>query len=164
MLPSVMERIFEVLGGTEYSNDKLYSAYRRSFFISADMAHGIHPNYPAKHQQNHQVKTNQGVVIKINANNRYATNAISSAITRVVAEKSKVPIQPFIVRADSRCGSTIGPMLSSLIGVTAVDVGCSMFAMHSIRESCGVLDAHYYTEFFNGFYKNDIPEVNKDFN
>lgn len=92
MLPSVMERIYQVLGGKDYTSEKLFSAYRRSYFISADMAHGIHPNYPAKHQQNHRVKPNHGVVIKINANNRYTSNAISGAIARVISEKAGVPV------------------------------------------------------------------------
>jgi len=99
------------------------------------------------------------VVIKINANQRYASNALTMSIVRTLAEKEGVPIQPFIVRADSRCGSTIGPGLSAKTGINTVDVGVAQFAMHSIRESCGVLDADYYVRFFDALYQNPIPEI-----
>lgn len=159
LLPSIIERIYNVLGGEKANKDNLFATYQRSYMIQADMAHGLHPNYSAKHQKNHMVMPNQGVVIKINANNRYTSNALSSQITKEIAKKAGVPIQPFIVRADSRCGSTIGPMLSSRTGIMSVDVGCCQFAMHSIRESCGVLDAHYYCKYFEEFYQNEIPKI-----
>jgi len=102
---------------------------------------------------------NKGVVLKINANNRYTTNALSGAAAKVICSKASIPFQPFIVKQNSPCGSTIGPMLSSKLGVNAIDVGMAQLAMHSCRELCGVIDAFYYTEFFKAFYENEIPQV-----
>jgi aspartyl aminopeptidase len=106
---------------------------QRSYLISADMAHGIHPNYSDKHQANHQVEVNKGVVIKTNFNQRYITDLVSTSIMRILAEKANVPIQDFIVKNDSPCGSTIGPILSSGTGMKAIDIGVPMLGMHSIR-------------------------------
>ena len=75
------------------------------------MAHGLHPNYTDKHQCNHKVEMNKGVVIKTNYNQRYATDSISASILRIIAEKSDVPIQDFVVKNDSPCGSTIGMLV-----------------------------------------------------
>jgi aspartyl aminopeptidase len=117
---------------------------QRSFFISADMAHSIHPNYSDKHQVNHQVLMNTGVVIKTNFNQRYASDLVSTSILRIIAEKANVPVQDFVVRNDSPCGSTIGPIIASGTGMKTIDIGMPMLGMHSIRETCGVLDTVYY--------------------
>lgn len=159
LLPSIMERIYNVLSIDEASTDRLYATYQRSLFISADMAHSVHPNYVSKHQELHRVNLNKGVVLKINANNRYTTNALSGAMIRVIAKQAGVPLQEFIVRQDSPCGSTIGPMLSSKIGIKAIDVGVAQLSMHSIREICGAIDSFYYKEFFKAFYENPIPTL-----
>ncbi len=127
---------------------------QRSFLISADMAHSIHPNYSDKHQSNHQVEINKGVVIKLNHNQRYATDIVSSSLFKIIAKQAKVPIQEVIVKNDSPCGSTIGPILSSGTGIKTVDVGCAMLGMHSIRETCGTLDGVYYQDIFNCFFSN----------
>lgn len=161
LLPSILERIFASLSGKEDSN-ALFSAYRRSFLISADMAHSVHPNYSSKHHDLHKVEMNKGVVLKINANNRYTTNALSGAFAKVICNKIGVPYQSFIVKQNSPCGSTIGPMLSAKLGVNCIDVGIAQFAMHSCRELCGVLDCHYYKEFFLGFYKNEPCKIDMD--
>ena len=79
------------------------------------MAHSVHPNYASHHQELHKVEMNKGVVLKINANNRYTTNALSGAVAKVICQKTGVPFQPFIVKQNSACGSTIGPMLSSTV-------------------------------------------------
>lgn len=159
LLPSIMQRIFESLHRAPSTDNALFACFQRSFFISADMAHAIHPSFSDLHQVAHQVKMNKGVVLKINCNNRYTTNGISGAVVKYLCESSNIPLQPFIVKQDGPCGSTIGPMLSSLIGVKAIDVGMAQLGMHSIRETAGVLDAYYYTKFFELFYSKALPDI-----
>ena len=112
----------------------------KSLLISADMAHAVHPNYSEKHEDLHRPRMNQGVVIKQNANQRYATTSITMHVLRQCAEIANVPLQEFVVRNDSPCGSTIGPMLSAKLGLRTIDVGNPQLAMHSIRETCGTKD------------------------
>ena len=114
----------------------------RSMLISADNAHGIHPNFSDRHDDNHGPLLNAGPVIKINANQRYATNSETSAIFRNLCDDADVPVQAFVVRTDMACGSTIGPLTAGEIGVKAVDVGVPTFAMHSVRELAGSADAY----------------------
>lgn len=125
---------------------------QRSFLISADMAHSVHPNYSDKHQTNHQVEINKGVVIKLNHNQRYASDLVSTSLFKILAKQAKVPIQEVIVKNDSPCGSTIGPILASGTGIKSIDIGCGMLGMHSIRETCGILDGAYYQDIFKSFY------------
>ena len=113
----------------------------RSFLISSDTAHAVHPNYASVHEQNLRPHMNAGPVIKINAKQRYASNAATSFLLRRVAQKAGVPVQEFEVRNDCACGSTIGPMLSKM--VRTVDVGNPQLSMHSIREVCGSLDVDF---------------------
>lgn len=113
----------------------------RSMMISIDNAHGIHPNYADLHDSQHGPILNQGPVIKVNANQRYATNSETSSIFKHVCEKSGVPVQEFVMRSDLACGSTIGPITATEIGVKTVDIGLPTFAMHSIRELAGTHDA-----------------------
>ncbi|MCW8885623.1 MAG: M18 family aminopeptidase [Motiliproteus sp.] len=114
-----------------------------SVLISADNAHGVHPNYADKHDENHGPLLNAGPVIKVNANQRYATNSETSSLFRYLAEQEQVPVQSFTVRSDMGCGSTIGPLTAAKIGVPTLDVGVPTFAMHSIRELAGTDDAFY---------------------
>ena len=118
-------------------------ALANSFFISADMAHAYHPNHPAAYEPCHHVLVNKGPVIKTNANQRYATNAESAARFMTLCETAGVPYQQYAHRTDLGCGSTIGPLVASNLGVASVDVGSPMWAMHSLRESSGVLDHGY---------------------
>ena len=106
---------------------------RKSFVVSIDMAHGLHPNYAGKHDPAMAPRFNGGLVIKHNANQRYATSAVSASLFREVGRKAGLPVQEFAVRADAACGSTIGPILSTLSGILTVDVGTPQFSMHSIR-------------------------------
>lgn len=113
----------------------------QSLMISADNAHGIHPNYADRHDSNHGPLLNKGPVIKINANQSYATNSETSSAFRHWCEQANVPVQAFVVRTDMACGSTIGPITAAEVGVRTLDVGVPTFAMHSIRELAGVEDA-----------------------
>jgi aspartyl aminopeptidase len=142
-LKSVLERV----AGPDFS-----IAIAKSIMISCDNAHAIHPNYGEKHDENHGPLMNQGPVIKINSNQRYATNGDTSAIFSYLCKKAKVPFQKFVTRADMACGSTIGPITSTLIGFKTVDVGIPQLAMHSIREVCGVKDPVYLHKVLVEFY------------
>ena len=118
------------------------------------MAHSIHPNYSEKHQPQHAPKIHNGIVIKTNANQRYATDAVGASLVRALAAKVDVPIQDFVVKNDSACGSTIGPIMSAKAGMKTVDIGAPQLGMHSIRETCGVVDLFYYQKLFSSFYAN----------
>jgi len=107
----------------------------RSFLLSCDCAHGLHPNYADKYQTEHQAILGKGAVIKSNANQRYATTPVLAQMVRQIGRLANVPVQEFIVRNDCPCGSTIGPLLSAQLGVRTVDVGAPQWAMHSIRET-----------------------------
>ncbi len=113
-----------------------------SLLVSADNAHGVHPNYADKHDANHGPLLNGGPVIKVNANQRYATSSETSAVFRHLAAQLEVPLQTFTVRADMACGSTIGPLTAAKIGVATLDVGVPTFAMHSVRELAGRDDGY----------------------
>jgi aspartyl aminopeptidase len=133
------------------------SSYKRtlaqSFLISADAAHAHHPNFPNAYEPLHAVKVNGGPVIKINANQRYATDSLSEARFMRICERTGVPYQKYVHRTDLACGSTIGPMTAAKLGIATVDVGNPIWAMHSIRESGGVLDQAYLIEALKGFFK-----------
>jgi aspartyl aminopeptidase len=118
-------------------------AVARSFFVSADMAHGWHPNFPAAYEPHHRVLVNSGPVIKSNANQRYSTNADTAARFIALCEQAGVPVQQYSHRTDLGCGSTIGPIVAARLGIPSIDVGSPMWAMHSLRESAGVLDHGY---------------------
>lgn len=115
---------------------------RQSFVVSADMAHGLHPNYSSKHDSTMAPKINEGLVIKHNTNQRYATNSLSATLFRLIGKLAEVPVQEFTVRSDSACGSTVGPIMATLSGILTVDVGTPQFSMHSIREMMGSHDAY----------------------
>lgn len=124
----------------------------RSMMISADNAHGIHPNYADRHDENHGPILNKGPVIKINANQRYASNSETTGLFRMLAAKEGVPVQSFVVRTDMACGSTIGPITAGGIGVRTLDIGVPTFGMHSIRELAGSHDACNLARILQRFY------------
>ncbi len=134
------------------SEELLIRAMQNSMMISADNAHGIHPNFASKHDGNHGPLLNKGVVIKINSNQRYATNSETAARFRMCAEKVSAPVQSFVVRSDMGCGSTIGPITATELGVPTVDIGVPTFGMHSIRELAGSEDAFQLSRILQQFY------------
>ncbi|HEY3327414.1 MAG TPA: M18 family aminopeptidase [Novimethylophilus sp.] len=139
-IEDVLERI---AANTGIDEEARHCASARSFFISADMAHAWHPNFPAAYEPNHKVMVNAGPVIKTNANQRYSTGADTSARFIALCEKAGVPFQQYAHRTDLGCGSTIGPIVASRLGMASIDVGSPMWAMHSLRESAGVMDHGY---------------------
>jgi len=122
-----------------------------SLMISADNAHAIHPNYPDKHDSKHAPYINKGTVIKVNANQRYASNSKTISTFMNVAKSINEPYQEFVTRSDMGCGSTIGPITATRLGINTLDVGLPTFAMHSIRELCGSDDAYSLYKIILGY-------------
>lgn len=137
LLPTLIERIITSSGG---DREAVHVALARSLCVSADGAHATHPNYADRHEPQHQIELNGGPVVKINANERYATTADSHAAFVAACEAADVPFQRFVNRTDLACGSTIGPITSARLGISTVDAGVAQLAMHSARETAGALD------------------------
>jgi len=146
--------INRIAANTGLSTEDRLRALAQSFFISADMAHAYHPNHPGAYEPCHHVLVNKGPVIKTNANQRYSTNADTAARFITLCASAGVPYQQYAHRTDLGCGSTIGPIVASNLGVPSVDVGSPMWAMHSIRESAGVLDHGYMIAVLNALFKS----------
>jgi len=115
-------------------------AVASSLCVSADGAHGTHPNYPDRHDAGHRIHLNAGPVLKHNSNVRYATDAETAARFELACRAAGVPLQHFVSRNDMPCGSTIGPITAGRLGIPTVDVGVAQLAMHSARELCGSAD------------------------
>ena len=130
-------------------------AVRRSLMLSVDNAHGIHPNYPNRHDSQHGPRLNQGPVLKYDANQSYATSSDSAAFLKHMLSSQNIdlPLQSYVTRADTRCGSTIGPITASNLGIRAIDIGVPTFGMHSIRETAGAQDVGYLYKLIQAFYQ-----------
>ena len=135
-------------------SDVIEQCLAKSFLVSADMAHAIHPNYTEKHEEQHQPLFHKGVVVKHNANQRYATTALTAYMFRECAKLSGIPTQEFVVKNDMGCGSTIGPIVSAQTGIRTVDVGVPQLSMHSVREMMGTEDVDICHKHFLAFYEN----------
>ncbi len=144
-----LQQVLERIGGMEPR------VIRRSALLSADGAHGLHPNYADKHDDQHRPVLNEGPVIKVNSNQRYATSDETEALIRGICADLNIPVQTFVSRNDMPCGTTIGPLVASEIGIRTVDVGVAQFAMHSIRELAGCADAVYFSELLKAFYDSN---------
>jgi aspartyl aminopeptidase len=153
IMGEAVERICNAFSNDD--KDDVYSrAISKSFVLSVDQAHAIHPNYAGKHEKGHAPRMNDGMVIKRNSSQRYATTGVTGLIVREIAKKAGLkPIQEFVVRNDCGCGSTIGPIISASTGIRAIDMGCPQLSMHSIRESMGTSDFSHGLELFKGFFQ-----------
>lgn len=145
-LPDVLGRL------ADGSSGALARMCSRSFLLSADQAHGVHPNYERFYERANRPHVNAGPVIKINANQRYATNSRGIVLIKAIAEQAQVPLQLFVVRNDSPCGSTIGPMLSAKLGLRTLDLGNPQLSMHLIRETGGAHDVLRLVRLFGAFF------------
>ena len=149
MLANVLERITLCLGK---EREGYFRALAKSYIISADNAHAVHPNSPEKHDPTNRPLINKGPVIKISANQSYTTEADSGAVYELICKKAGVPYQKFVNRSDSRGGSTIGPISAAHLNIRSVDIGNPTLAMHSVRELAGVDDHLYVYKSFVEFY------------
>lgn len=141
ILGDAVRSITSALHGDQSFYDRII---RKSFVLSSDQSHALHPNYASKHEKSHQPQMNAGMVIKRNSNQRYATNGVTGVLIREIARRASLPpVQEFLVRQDCGCGSTIGPLISTATGIRAIDMGCPQLSMHSIREQMGICDRKY---------------------
>lgn len=146
----ILNRINLAMGLT---TEQSMISFRKSFLISTDMAHAVHPNFAEKHDSAYVPLLNHGPVIKMNSSQRYATTAESCAFFEAICESVKVPYQKIINRSDMPSGSTIGPIVSSKLSIPTIDIGNPMLAMHSIRETIGVYDHEYLIKALIHYYK-----------
>jgi aspartyl aminopeptidase len=161
-----ISRISTALNGGVTTNPDMHNAcIRKSFVLSIDQAHALHPNYASKHEATHAPVINGGVVIKTNSNQRYATNGVTGFVVRELGRICDIPVQEFVVRNDCPCGSTIGPEISAKTGIRVVDAGMPQLSMHSCREMMGIADLSHgvdmFTAFFNHFRSID-DNLSKD--
>jgi aspartyl aminopeptidase len=148
LLETVLDRLVTARDGT--AEDR-HRALARSVCVSADMAHAVHPNYPERHEPGHRPRPNAGPVLKVNTNQRYATDATTHAAFTRACERTGVPWQVFVSRNNIPCGSTIGPITATRLGIATVDVGCAQLSMHSARELAGAADPAYLVAALGAF-------------
>jgi aspartyl aminopeptidase len=137
LLGRVLERSVFSRGGTSEERDR---ALAGTICLSSDMGHAVHPNYPEKHEPGHQPAPNGGPILKVNVNNRYATDGVGRAVFAAACERAGVPWQTFVSNNAVSCGTTIGPITAARLGITTVDCGIAALSMHSARELCGADD------------------------
>ncbi|KAL8740881.1 MAG: hypothetical protein Q9190_006455 [Brigantiaea leucoxantha] len=162
-LPSTIERICSSLAPPGNSiSDLLPQTYANSFMISADVSHAVNPNYLSAYLENHAPQLNVGVAIQADPNGHTTTDSVSTALLQRVADKCGSKLQVFQIRNDSRSGGTVGPMLSSAMGMRSIDAGLPQLSMHSIRATIGDLDPGLGVKLFKGFFDH-FEEVDKEF-
>ncbi|MCH3964913.1 MAG: M18 family aminopeptidase [Clostridium sp.] len=149
MLLSVLERIALNL---KKNRDEFYRSISKSFIISCDLGHALHPNYEEKSDPVNRPVINRGPIIKISASQSYTTDGVSGAVYREICRRAGIPVQIFVNRSDERGGSTIGPISSSHVNMTSLDMGIAILSMHSVRELGGVRDYLYALKSFREFY------------
>ncbi|PNY23897.1 Vacuolar aminopeptidase 1 [Tolypocladium capitatum] len=153
-LPLVVERTVEALNPSAFGPGLLGQTYARSFLLSADVTHAGNPNFLESYLDEHVPQLNVGIAIAGDSNGHMTTDAVSTAVLRRVAELCGARVQNFQIRNDSRSGGTIGPSLSSMMGVRAADAGIAQLSMHSIRATTGALDPGLGVQYFKGFLDN----------
>ncbi|KAJ9151592.1 Peptidase M18, aminopeptidase I [Coniochaeta hoffmannii] len=158
-LPLTIERAVEALSSSSSSTSSspsfgpglLGQTYARSFLVSSDVTHAAHPNFPATNLAGHSPRLNVGVALCVDGSGHMTTDSVSVAILNRVADLAGTTNQTHMIRNDSRSGGTVGPMLSSAMGVRAADVGIPQLSMHSIRATTGALDPGLGVKFYKGF-------------
>jgi aspartyl aminopeptidase len=150
MLRQLLGRVAESYGN--HTHEAFARAMARSFLISADMAHAIHPNYSDKHEPNHSPVLGKGPVLKLNVNQSYASDGLTLARLEQWARRAEVTLQRYVVRSDLPCGSTIGPLTAAELGIATVDIGSPLLAMHSIREMAAAADVDLLARVLNAYF------------
>ena len=162
-LPSTIERILSALAPNHQSSaDLVAQTYANSFMISADVSHAVNPNYLSVYLENHAPRLNVGIAVQADPNGHTTTDSVSTAFLQRVADKCDSKLQVFQIRNDSRSGGTVGPMLSSAMGMRAIDAGLPQLSMHSIRATVGNLDPGLGVKLFKGFFDH-FEEVDAEF-
>jgi len=155
-LEEVLDRIYEGLGRaagqTGVTATQRAQAFSASWHLSSDAGHAVHPNYSERHDPANRPLPNGGPLLKINANQRYTTDAPGAAMWAKVCRDAGVPTQEFVSNNDLPCGSTIGPITATRLGIRTVDVGIALLSMHSAREMCGVDDVGHLRDAIASFF------------
>ena len=163
LIQQSVERVVETFSKSGASmQGQMSQTYANSFLLSADVTHAVNPSFMNAYLDDHAPKLNVGITIAADSNGHMTTDAVSSALLQRIADKSHHTLQVFQIRNDSRSGGTVGPMLSSAMGVRAVDAGMPQLSMHSIRAACGSLDPGLGVQIFAGFYEF-FEEVDAEF-
>jgi aspartyl aminopeptidase len=139
LLGSVLERSVFARGG---SYEDRARAFAGTVCLSSDTGHAVHPNYAERHDPTHHPRVNGGPILKVNVNNRYATDGSGRALFAAACEKAGVPFQSFVSNNSMPCGTTIGPITAARHGIRTVDIGAAILSMHSARELCGADDPY----------------------
>jgi aspartyl aminopeptidase len=147
----VLQRLVAARGGTP---EDLARALAGSVCCSSDLGHAVHPNYPERHEPGHHPVPNGGPILKVNASQRYATDAHGRAVFAAACEQVAVPWQTFVSNNAIPCGSTIGPITAGRLGIRTVDVGVAALSMHSARELCGADDPEMLTTALHAFLRS----------
>lgn len=162
-LPSTLERICEgVIGAEKCGPNTTARMYANSFLVSADVSHAVNPNYLSAYLENHSPRLNTGIAVQADPNGHTTTDSVSTAFLQRVADKCGATLQVFQIRNDSRSGGTVGPMLSSAMGMRAIDAGLPQLSMHSIRATVGSLDPGLGVQLFKGFFEH-FESVDEEF-
>jgi aminopeptidase I len=161
-LPGTIERIVESFSKGSSSANALSQTYANSFLISADVTHAVNPNFLGSYLDGHAPRLNVGLTVVADSNGHMTTDSVSTALLTRISEKSDSRLQLFMIRNDSRSGGTVGPMLSSAMGVRAIDAGIPQLSMHSIRATTGALDPGLGVKIFKGFFDH-FESVDKEF-
>ncbi|MFJ3584586.1 M18 family aminopeptidase [Streptomyces sp. NPDC090127] len=139
LLGNVLERSVYARGGAYEDRARAFAA---SICLSSDVGHAVHPNYAERHDPTHHPRPNGGPILKVNVNQRYATDGGGRAVFTAACEKAGVPFQFFVSNNDMPCGTTIGPITAARHGISTVDIGVACLSMHSARELCGAEDPY----------------------
>lgn len=158
-LSDVLNRINENLG---FTKEELCRAVAKSFMVSCDNAHAVHPNHPEKTDANNCTYMNQGIVVKYSANQKYTTDGISSAVFSDICGRADVPVQRFANRSDMVGGSTLGNLSNQHVSLHTVDIGLPQLAMHSAYETAGIKDTAYMVKALQKFYNINLHITDSD--
>ena len=150
-LSEVTRRIVATLGGGDYE-----TALARSMMLSADNAHGVHPNHPEKYDENNRVALNGGVVVKFNAAQKYTSDGVSQAVFEEICRRADVPVQRFANRSDIPGGSTLGNIANTHASMITVDIGLAQLSMHAANESAGVHDLAHMIRAMRAFHETEV--------